>query len=454
VRAGEVTPSQLVEAALARIHETDDALQAMPTVCAERARAHARRIEDGDAPAGPLGGLPIAVKDLNDVAGVRTTYGSPIYADHIPERSDLLVERLEANGAIVVGKSNTPEFGAGANTFNEVFPDTRNPWNTALTPGGSSGGSAAALAAGQVWLATGSDLAGSLRTPASFCGVVGLRPSPGRVASGPNDLPFDTLAVEGPMGRTVADAALMLDALAGADSRDPLSLPAPPQPFLEAAREARAPRTVAFTPDLGGITPVDPEVAAICAAAAEHFAEVGAELRHASPDLSGAPEAFQVLRAASFVASLGPLYETDRDRLKSDIRWNVARGLALTPSEVAQAERDRGRIAHAMATFLDDVDVLACPAASVPPFPVEQRWVDELGGERFDNYVEWLRITSAITLTACPAIVVPCGLTSGGLPVGLQLVGRARGEAALLSAAAAFESLAGTAAFVPRDPAP
>jgi amidase len=454
LRSGETTPSQLVEAALARIEATDGAVRAIPTVCAERAREHARRIEAGEAAAGQLGGLPIAVKDLNDVAGVRTTYGSPIYADHVPERSDLLVERLEARGAIVVGKSNTPEFGAGANTFNEVFPDTRNPWDTARTPGGSSGGSAAALAVGQVWLATGSDLAGSLRTPASFCGVVGLRPSPGRVASGPNELPFDTLGVEGPMGRTVADAALMLDALAGADPRDPLSLAAPSQPFLEAAREARAPRTVAFTPDLGGITPVDAEVVAICAAAAERFTETGAELREASPDLSGAPETFQVLRAASFVASLGPLYETDRDRLKPDIRWNVERGLELTPSEVAQAERDRGRIAHAMAAFLGDVEVLACPAAPVPPFPVELRWIVDLGGERFDNYVEWLRITSAITLTACPAIVVPCGLTSEGLPVGLQLVGRPRGEAALLSAAAAFEQLAGMAGLVPRDPAP
>ncbi|MGZ4149551.1 MAG: amidase [Actinomycetota bacterium] len=454
LHAGDVGPSELVAAALARIEATDGALNAIPTVCAERARAHAARIEAAEAPAGPLGGLPIAVKDLNDVAGVRTTYGSPIFAEHVPERSDLLVERLEVNGAIVVGKSNTPEFGAGANTFNEVFGDTRNPWDTAMTSGGSSGGSAAALAAGQVWLATGSDLAGSLRTPASFCGVVGLRPSPGRVASGPNELPFDTLGVEGPMGRTVADAALMLDALSGADPRDPLSLDAPPRPFLDAARAARAPRTLAFTPDLGGIAPVDPEVAAICAAAADRFAELGARVRRASPDLAGAPETFQVLRAAGFVASLGPLYATDRDRLKPDIRWNVERGLALTREEVARAERDRGRIAHAMAAFLEDAEVLACPAAPVPPFPVRRRWVEEIGGERLDNYVEWLRITSAITLTACPAIVVPCGLTREGLPVGLQLVGRPRGEAALLSAAAAFEALAGLAALVPRDPAP
>jgi amidase len=452
LRSGDLGPSELVEAALERIEETDAALNAMPTVCAERARAHARRIEAGESPGGRLGGLPIAVKDLNDVAGVRTTYGSPIYADHIPERSDLLVERLEANGAIVIGKSNTPEFGAGANTYNEVFGDTRNPWDTALTCGGSSGGSASALASGQVWLATGSDLAGSLRTPASFCGVVGLRPSPGRVASGPGDLPFDTLGVEGPMGRTVADAALMLDALAGADPRDPLSFDAPSRAFLDAARDARPPRTVAFSPDLG-YAQVDADVAQVCADAADRFAELGATVRRASPGLVGAPQTFQVLRAAGFVASLVPLYETDRDRLKPEIRWNVERGLAQSPTEVAQAERDRGRIAHAMATFLGEVDVLACPAAPVPPFPVERRWVEELEGERFDNYVEWLRITSAITLTACPAIVLPCGLTRDGLPVGLQLVGRPRGEAALLSAAAAFEGLVGFASRVPRDPA-
>ena len=233
----KVSPLELVEASAARIAATDKAVNAMPTLCLDRARDHARRIMAGKAPdASPwLAGLPIAVKDLNDVAGVRTTYGSPIYANHVPERSDIMVERLEERGCITMGKSNTPEFGAGANTFNEVFGETLNPWNTALTCAGSSGGAAVALATGQVWLATGSDLGGSLRTPASYCSVVGLRPSPGRVANGPNERPFGTLSVEGPMGRTVGDAALMLDAMAGWHIEDPLSLESPRESFQAAA---------------------------------------------------------------------------------------------------------------------------------------------------------------------------------------------------------------------------
>ncbi len=455
LRRGEVSPLELVDAAAARIEATDGALNALPTLCLDRARDHARRIVSGQAgapSAGPwLAGLPIAVKDLTDVAGVRTTYGSSIYADHVPDRSDLLVERLEERGAIVIGKSNTPEFGAGANTFNEVFGETRNPWDTALTPAGSSGGSAAALAAGQVWLATGSDLGGSLRTPASFCSVVGLRPSPGRVAHGPREQPFDTLSVEGPMGRTVGDVALMLDAMAGGHPEDPLAFDAPGESFEAAAAIGRPPRRIAFSPDLG-IVPVDPEVADICASAARRFEELGAGVDDACPDLGDAPEAFTVLRAVGFVADLLPLYETRRDQLKPDVVWNIERGLRVTPVELARAELARGAIYRRVAEFFRTFDLLACPAAIVPPFAVETRWIRELGGIALDNYVEWLRITSAITLTSCPAISVPCGFTRDGRPVGLQLVGRPRGEVALLSAAAAFEAMLGLSRLVPIDP--
>ncbi|HET6223526.1 MAG TPA: amidase family protein, partial [Dongiaceae bacterium] len=300
LRARQVSPLELIDAALARIAATDHALNALPTLCAERARDHARRLlaDEADAASAPgwLAGLPIAVKDLNDVAGVRTTYGSPIYAEHVPARSDIMIERLEANGALVLGKSNTPEFGAGANTFNPVFGETRNPWNTALTCGGSSGGSAVALATGQVWLATGSDLGGSLRTPASFCSVVGLRPSPGRVPHGPEARPFDTLSVDGPMGRTVGDVALMLDAMVARHPEDPLSLELPPALFQIAAAERRRPRRVAFSADLG-IGPVDAEVRQLCAAAAQRFGEAGVAVEEACPDFSDAVDCFGVLRA-------------------------------------------------------------------------------------------------------------------------------------------------------------
>jgi amidase len=444
LRSGDVAPRELVEAALRRIEAVDGPLNALPTLCAERALAHAETAGRQLA----LAGLPIAVKDLTDVAGVRTTYGSPIYADNVPERSDILVERLEERGAVVLAKSNTPEFGAGGQTFNEVFGPTRNPWDTSRTCGGSSGGSAVALATRQVWLATGSDLGGSLRTPASFCSVVGLRPSPGRVARGPAEQPYDTLSVEGPMARDVADAALMLDAMAGPHPEDPLALPAPDEPFLAAALSPGLPARIAWSDDLG-ITPLEPEVRAVCRAAAERLAAAGVEIVEAHPDLVTAPETFQALRAAGFVAGLGPLYDTDRDRLKPEIVGNIELGLALPPARLGEAERERGRIVHEVAAFLREHSILICPAACVAPFPIERRWVTEVDGVHFESYVEWIRIASALTLTGCPVIVLPCGFTAAGLPVGLQIVAPHGGEAALLRAAAAIEAVLGVAGRLP-----
>lgn len=455
LRQREVSPLELIDSALARIAATDGAINALPTLCAERARAQARRLMDAaPAEAGPgwLAGLPIAVKDLTEVAGVRTTFGSPLFADHIPTRSDILVETLEANGAITLAKSNTPEFGAGGNTFNEVFGETRNPWNTALSPGGSSGGAAAALAAGQVWLATGSDLGGSLRTPAAFCSVVGLRPSPGRIASGPRECPFGTLSVEGPMARNVGDVALMLDAMSGWHVDDPLALDRPSQPFLAAAEAPRLPRRIAFSVDLGGVTPVDRRVAAVCRAAVERLAGAGVDVEETSPDFAGAPRTFQVLRAIGFVASFGALYERQKDKLKPDIIWNIERGLALAPAEIGAAERDRGALFHRLVQFFNDYDLLLCPTTAVPPFDVQTRWVREIEGVVLDNYMAWLYITAVLTLTACPVLSLPCGFTDQGLPVGLQLVAPPRGEAALLSAAAAIEEILGVARAVPIDP--
>jgi amidase len=453
LRDRKVSPLELVEASAARIAATDKAVNAMPTLCLDRARDHAKRImaDRSQHPAPWLAGLPIAVKDLNDVAGVRTTYGSPIYSDHVPERSDIMVERLEERGCITMGKSNTPEFGAGANTFNEVFGETLNPWNTALTCAGSSGGAAVALATGQVWLATGSDLGGSLRTPASYCSVVGLRPSPGRVANGPNERPFGTLSVEGPMGRTVGDVALMLDAMAGFHIEDPLSLESPAESFQAAAAAKRRPKRVAFSPDLG-LTPVDPEVRDICAAAARRFQELGAAVEEACPDFSGAVESFKTLRAAGFVAGYAALYETKRDLLKPDVIWNIEHGLKITAGDIAKAELARGAIYHRVVQFFGKYDFLLSPAAMVPPFDVKTRWIRGLDGVEFDNYVEWLRLAYGITLTSCPAISVPCGFTGDGRPVGLQIVGKPRGEAALLSAAAAFEGMAGLAKLLPIEP--
>jgi amidase len=447
LRRGEVSSRELVEAALDRIDRVDPALNALPTLCGERALGHAGRV----SPETPLAGLPLAVKDLTDVAGVRSTQGSPIFADHVPERSDLMVERLEERGGVVLAKSNTPEFGAGGNTFNEVFGETRNPWDTSRTCGGSSGGSAAALASGQIWLATGSDLGGSLRTPAGFCGVVGMRPSPGRVAHGPSETPFGTLSVEGPMARTVADVALMLDAMCGQHPLDPLSLEAPPRPFAEAAASPALPSRVAYSADLG-ISPVEAEVREACDRAAERLAAAGVEVEPAHPDLSDAPEAFQVLRAVGFVADLGKLLETHRDQLKPDVIWNIEQGHRLTAERIGWAERARGAIYQRMSAFLDLHALLLCPTACVAPFDVAVRWVREVDGVPFDNYVEWLRITSTITLTSCPVVALPCGFTDDGLPIGLQVVGRPRGEWELLQAAAALEQVFGVAGRLPIEP--
>lgn len=452
---GEVSPLELIDAALARIEAVDPLVNAVPTRCAERARAKARALMAAPAPKdrrGWLAGLPVLIKDLVEVEGVRTTYGSPIYQDHVPAHSNYVVERIEARGGVILGKTNTPEFGAGANTFNEVFGVTRNPWNVALTCGGSSGGSAVALATGMAWLADGSDLGGSLRTPAGYCSVVGLRPSPGRVPHGPGPLPFNTMSVEGPMARDVRDLALFLDTMAGFDPRDPLTYDAPALPYAEAV--GRPPRLarIACSPDLGGITPVDAEVARICRDAARRLAALGPDLEEASPDLGSATEAFTILRAAQFAASKAPLLATHRDLLKPEVVWNIEHGLKLDAAAIGWAETERGRMQQATAAFFERFDLLLCPSAIVPPFPHQNRYVEALNGHRFPSYIDWVAITYAITLTGCPALSLPCGFTADGLPVGLQLVGPPRGEARLLAAAALLEDELGLAARVPMAP--
>lgn len=446
----EIAPRDLIDAAERRIAATDGAINALPTRCFERARDRAASLPDAAGP-GHLHGLPIAIKDLADVAGVRTTRGSRIFADRVAERSDIVVETLEAHGALVVAKSNTPEFGAGAQTFNDVFGTTRNPWNTALTPGGSSGGSAAALATGQVWLAHGTDLGGSLRIPASFSGVVGLRPSLGRVAHGPTALPFADLDVHGPMGRTVGDVALMLDAMSGTHPADPWSREPPARPFVSAVDAPQAPRRVAWSPDLG-IVPVDPEVRALCAAAAARFAEVGAAVDEDGIDLRDAEPMFQTLRAASYAMEMAPLLAEHRALLKPEVVWNIEKGLALSAEEIGRAARARGDLVRRTAAFFDTYDLLACPTVLVPPFDCTVRYITEVGGTKFDTYISWLALTFAITLTGCPALSLPCGFTKDGLPVGLQLIGPPHGEHRLLGAAALLESALGLGTGTPIDP--
>lgn len=455
LRWREVSPLDLIDAAAARIEVVDGTVNALPTLCLDRARDRARSLMATPPPEEPvpgyLFGLPIAVKDLSAVAGVRFTQGSPIFAETVPTRSDIMVERLEAKGAIVIAKSNTPEFGAGANTFNEVFGATRNPWDTTKTCGGSSGGSAVALATGQVWLATGSDLGGSLRIPASYCSVVGFRPSPGRVAKGPGQLPFAPLSVNGPMGRDVADAALLLDAQSGQHPEDPLSLPAPAQSFQEAIAQSRPSKRIAWSADLG-IAPVDQEVRDICASAVRWFETDGAVVEEAHPDLHDASSLFQILRAHDFAATRGALLDKHRDQLKPEVVWNIEKGLSLDVQTLARAQRDHGSYYHRFTAFFQDFDLLCTPCVMAPPFDLDIRYLEEVEGVRFDNYVDWLMLTYAITLTTCPAISIPAGFTTSGLPVGLQIVGPPRADAAVLAAAARFEAAHGIPQRLPVDP--
>ncbi len=452
LRREEISPHDLLDALEARIEKVDGRVNALPTLCFDRARRHADAIARKPvADRGLLAGLPVPIKDLTEVQGVLTTQGSPIFRNHIPAHSDLLVEHLEANGALIYAKSNTPEFGAGANTFNEVFGATRNPWDLSKSAAGSSGGAAAALASGMAWVAHGSDMGGSLRNPASFCGVVGLRPSLGRVAHTPIAKIDRTLGVQGPMARNVEDVALLLDAMSGEHAADPLSLPQLPASFLSAARSGKRPKKIAYSADLG-ITPVDPEVARITRAAAQKFADVGVIVEEAHPDLREAHECFQTLRAFDFAISKAALLREHRGLLKPEVIWNIEKGLQLSVEQIERAEAQRVEMTARTLSFFETYDLLLAPATIVPAFPVEDRYLAECAGHKFENYVEWLAIVYAITLVCCPALSMPCGFTNAGLPVGLQVIAAPRAEGPLLSAAKILEDILGLRGSTPIDP--
>ncbi|RDD62188.1 amidase [Ferruginivarius sediminum] len=453
LQSGEITPNELLDSLEDRVSEVDRHVNALPTLCFDRARRAARSCSRMDKRRGPLWGLPVAIKDSVPVAAVRTTYGSRAFAEHVPERSAGLVELIEARGGIVYAKSNTPEFEAGANTFNEVFGATRNPWDVRLSAGGSSGGAAVAVATGMAWLAQGTDFACSLRNPASFNGVVGLRPGPGVVPQGSNGVPFQTLSVAGPIARSVADCGLFLDAMAGHSSQDPLSFDGSGRRYTEAAATPRCPARIAFSADLG-ITAVEDGVVSICRSAVAALGGEGIDVIETHPDMREAHWAFRTLRALQFATAWAHVLDDHRNELKPEVVWNIEEGLALTAEDIVAAERARAAICARVVEFLAEYEFLLLPTAIVPPFPLEQRYVDRCAGLKFDNYLEWMAIAYAISLTACPAISVPCGLTEEGVPVGLQIIARPRAERALLSFAAFVEEMFGVYLSLPIDPRP
>ena len=448
--SGAISAVELCEAHLAQVERVDPLVNALVTRTAEAALARAGESDERRGRREPprlLEGLPVAHKDLLDTAGVRTTYGSPIYADNFPAFDALPVQRMREAGAVMLGKTNTPEFGAGSQTFNPVFGTTRNPWDLSRTCGGSSGGSAVALACCMVALADGSDLGGSLRNPAAFCGVVGLRPSPGRVPSWPSDAPWSPFAVDGPMARTVADVALLLDALCGEDPRAPLSLAAPAVPFRQIDERQPAGVRIAFAPTLGAL-PIDPEVAAGVGRALAALAAAGASVELDEPDLADADHVFEVERALGFSALRGEL-EAHPELLKQTVRWNIEQGLALTGADVSDARFRHARLLERADAFMQGYDVLACPATQVLPFPFEIEYPEVIDGTRMQTYIEWIRVCSRITVSGLPAISIPAGFSAGGLPIGLQLVGRRRGERDLLAVALLAERVLGLAGHRP-----
>lgn len=453
IRNRELSAREVVAAHLERIDRINPRLNAIVTLDGERALAEADAADArqaGGAPLGPLHGLPVAVKDLEDTAGMRTTYGSTLFADHVPAADGLMVSRLRAAGAIVVGKTNTPEFGVGSHTFNEVFGATRNPWALDRSAGGSSGGAGAALAAGLVPLADGSDHGGSIRNPASFNNVVGLRPTPELVPSpGPGEV-FDPASVLGPMARTAGDLSLMLAAIAGADHRAPLSHGDPASFLVPPDPSELGGLRVGWWPDVGGL-PIEPAVAAVIDQARQRWTDFGSAVEEVAPDVTGADEAFETLRALGFARAFADQLPLLRRRAKATLVWNVERGLELDGPTIARAQRVRGEIFQRFAELLQRFDLIVAPSAQVAPFSIETEYPREVAGVPMEHYLGWMRACTRITVSAHPVLAVPAGFTSGGLPVGMQLVGRFRSDRELLSHGAAWEAETGFGSRHPAD---
>ncbi|MCP4002581.1 MAG: amidase [bacterium] len=456
VRRGEVSARELLDAHLARIERVNPTLNAIVSLVPEQAIAAAVTADETQARGevlGPLHGLPIAHKDLLMTAGIRSTRGSPLLANHVPEQDDLIVTRLRAAGAIALGKTNVPEFGAGSQTFNQVFGATRNPWDPSMTCGGSSGGAAVALATGMLPIADGSDMGGSLRNPANFCNVVGFRPSPGRVPAFPAQMGWSTLAVLGPMGRTVEDTALLFSAMAGPDPRVPISLDTAGSRFAETLERDFTGTRIAFDPDFGGL-PVDSRVAQVLETGLGGFSSIGCKVECEGIDWNGANEAFHTLRAWEVASATAGLPDEALEILKDTIQWNVAKGRALSGDDLSRAERLRTELYQRLHLFMQDREFLVLPVNQVPPFDVEVPYPEEVAGVRMETYIDWMKSAYFVTVTGHPAISVPCGFTPEGLPVGVQIVGRQRDDFGVLQLAYAYQQATRVCDRRPPLPAP
>ena len=443
IRRRECSAREVMAAHLAQIDRINPAVNAIVSRldndrALKLADAADRALAAGDE-VGPLHGLPIAIKDLEDAVGFPTTKGSPIYRNERPQRDSLLVERLRDAGALPIGKTNVPEFGLGSHSFNPVFGPTRNPYDLTKSAGGSSGGAGAALATGMLPIADGSDMGGSLRNPGNFNNVVGFRPSPGLVATWPSSAPWMGLSVKGPMARTVADVALILTAIAGADPRDQSALPVPPATFSAPLdRDFRGVR-VAWCPDLGGL-PLDPRVRATLDAQRQVLEDLGCVIEEAAPDLRDADEIFLTLRAFLCAAGHADELNQHRDLMKPEAIWNTEEGLKLSALDVGRAMARQSELFERVRVFMERFDFFLCAVNQVPPFDVDLRYPTEIAGVPMETYIAWMKTAYWVTVTRSPAVSVPCGFTPDGLPVGIQIVGRFRDDVGVLQLAHAFEA--------------
>jgi len=443
IRRKQASAREVMTAHLARIERTNPRVNAIVTLVAERAMADARAADEHQARGGTLGplhGLPVVHKDLIATAGIRTTYGSPLYRDNVPTVDALIVKRVRAAGAITLGKTNTPEFGAGSNTFNTVFGATVNPYDLTKTAGGSSGGAAAALRCGMAPIASGSDAAGSLRNPAAFNNVVGLRPSPGRVPH--DDGSWSPLSTQGPMARTVADVALLLSTMAGAYAFDPLALDDDGAGLRAPLGRSFKGVRVAWFKSMGGI-PFESEITRVVNANRQAFVDLGCEVHDDEPELAGVEDAFATLRHVEYHANYAARAHEHPDAFKDTIKWEIAEAQRLTGADVARAGARQTRLFAQMAHFFDRYDYFVAPVTQVEPFDVTTEYPTSVAGVPMQTYIDWMRSCWYVTLTACPAISVPAGFTARGLPVGLQIVGPHRGDWRVLQMAHAFEQATG-----------
>jgi len=446
LRKKSLSAREVLQAHLQQIERVNPKVNAIVTLVADQAMARAAQLDEGAAKgrfAGVLHGLPIAHKDLVETKGIRTTYGSPIHKDNIPTANALIIDRIQAAGAVTIGKTNTPEFGAGSQTFNKVFGATRNPYDLNKTCGGSSGGAAVALACGMLPIADGSDMGGSLRNPASFCSVTGFRVSPGRIPAVNGGSIWSPLSVLGPMARNAADVALLLSAMAGPDVRSPMSIQEPGSRFLEPLeRKMKGVRVAWCGNGIPGL-PFDPRVLRVFESQRKTLAALGCVIEEAQPDFSGADEAFRVLRALAFYQNHGPKLAKYRDVMKATVVEEIERGARLTGPQVADAETLRGQLCARVGEFLAKFEYFVLPVVQVPPFDATTEYVTEINGQKMQSYIEWMRSCYYITMTGLPALSVPGGFTEEGLPVGLQIVGRPQADFAVLQMAHAFETARG-----------